>query len=850
VNDVELERATLVRELFDEVADLDDAARVARLAGRGVVDRAVLAELDALIAADRQTGDRPLLSPDWLQRLGAAASSRVGQRTGDYRLTELLGSGGMGDVYLAERAAGDFDQKVAIKLVRRDLASPAVTRRFTEERRILARLRHPSIATMFGGGLTGDGRPYLVMEFVDGVPIDRHCRERALPIGRRVELVIAVCRAVAHAHAQRTVHCDLKPDNVLVTADGEVKLLDFGIATALEGDATRPLTALTPSYAAPEVLEGEPPSTAADVFSLGVLLYRVVTGALPHPLDDRGFTERAAMLRTTPVQPLTASADLEAICRRAMAPAPEDRYASAAALAEDLERMGARRPVEARRRTPGYVAGRFVRRHTLAVSLAALVAVAIAVLVVVYTRRLAGERDRARAESARAQAVSQVAVDMLTGVDPSEVAGAPLSARELLLRAEQRVDTALAGYPDEQERLRAVLSEVHRSLGHHADSERLARAGLAAARRRRDDAATADRLVILGDALREQTKLDEAEAVLREALALVERHHGRDSVEAADGKIGLASVLLDAGQDDEALRLSIEALAIHRARGAGPAELARALGALQAAHLFRSEYALAEPLAREALAASIAAYGEVHPLSASFTLDIGDALRHLGHLDDAEPFYRRALELRRTLYPGDHADVAHSLNHLARLLFQQGKPELSEPRFREALAMRRRLYPGGHAATAHSLAGLAFLLLDLGRAAEAEPLTREAHDMIRALHGDDHPYTVGALASWADAAARSGDRASALSRFRESLVIARRIFEPGELDLSSPMFGLGQLLCAQGSAAERREGRRLLEEAAAIYATHLPAAHPAQARTAAAVATCDEPRGLNPPDRR
>ncbi|MCA9677349.1 MAG: serine/threonine protein kinase, partial [Myxococcales bacterium] len=334
MNDGDRQRAALVRELFDEVADLDDAARATWLQERGVDDGEVLAELDALVAADRQTGDPPVLSPHWLERLSAAATSRVGQRAGDYRLTELLGSGGMGDVYLAERDAGDFDQKVAIKLVRRDLVSAAVTRRFTEERRILARLRHPAIATMFGGGLTDDGRPYLVMEYVDGVPLDQHCAERDLPRARRIALVIAVCHAVAHAHARRTVHCDLKPDNVLVTADGEVKLLDFGIATALEDDDAGPPTALTPTYAAPEVLDGQAPSTAADVFSLGVLLYRVLAGTLPHPAHDGDLAARARMLRVT-VPPSLGSADLDAICRRAMAPAPEDRYPSVAALADD-----------------------------------------------------------------------------------------------------------------------------------------------------------------------------------------------------------------------------------------------------------------------------------------------------------------------------------------------------------------------------------------------------------------------------------------------------------------------------------------------------------------------------------
>ncbi len=829
-------RAALVRELFDEVADLDDAARSAALAAR-TVDDDVLAEVDALIAADRRTDDAPLLSPGWLERLGAIAASRVGQRVGDYRLTALLGSGGMGDVYLAERAAGDFDQQVAIKLVRRDLASPAVTRRFTEERRILARLGHPSIATLFGGGLTDDGRPYLVMEYVDGVPLDRYCVERALPIDRRVELVIAACHAVAHAHAQRTVHCDLKPDNVLVTADGEVKLLDFGIATVLEDDAAGPSTALTPSYAAPEVLDGEPPSTAADVYSLGVVLHQLVAGAVPHPPDDRGLAARAALLRTTPPPPLP-SADLDAICRRAMAPSAADRYPSVAALADDLARMRAHRPVEARARTVGYVTARFVRRHTAASLVAAAVAVAIALLVVFYTLRLADERDRARVETARARAVSDVAASLFSAVDPNEVRGAPLSAHELLRRAERRIDEALAAYPDEQDRLRAVLAEVYRNLGHTADAERLARAGVVAARVRRDDVALAARLGLLGDALRQRGELEGAEAALREALALVEARYGRVSAEGAASLLDLSTVLYDEGKYDEALVPANEAVLFARMRGAGPEVLSRALGAVEVLHLVRGDYALAEQEAREALAMSIEAHGEVHPDTAALVNDLGDAIRKQGRLKEAEPLYRRALALRRTLYTGDNADIAQTLNHLGRLLHQQGKPAEAEPILREALAMRRRLYPDGHAEVAASLGSLAKALVDLGRLGEASAKMREAYEMLRALYGDDHPYTAGSLASYAEIVATSGDRVTAIRLYREALALSRRIQPPGDFLLAGPESGLGETLCAGGGRDDRREGRALLEEAAAIYAAKLPAGHASRRAVAAQLATC------------
>jgi serine/threonine-protein kinase len=831
-----LAREILLRDLFDELADADDTRRAEVLAERDITDEGVISELDTLISADRRVEQEPLLSPGWLARLGTAATQRLGQHVGEFAITELLGSGGMGDVFLAERADGAFEQTVAIKLVRRDLATPAAIERFSHERQILARLNHPNIATLHGGGLTEDGRPYLVMEYVDGEPLNRYCIDDDLPVGRRLELFASACRAVAHAHARLTVHCDLKPDNILVNDDVGVRLLDFGIATALEADAPRFGAAMTPAYAAPEVLDQEPVTTSADVYSLGVILYELLGDELPYGLDHLTLPERAERVRTTPVPLARGPRDLAAICRKAMAPDPSNRYDSAAALADDVERFVQRRPVLARGRSWSYVAAKLVQRHAVATVGAAIAVAVIAALIVVYTRGMATERDRARAESARAHAVSNVLIGMLTDVDPTEVRGEPLTARRLLARAESRLGEELDAYPEERARIVQVLGQAHYNLGHYADAERVFRSMLAAGGERdADSARRAELLTWLGNALREQSKFDEAEKVVAEAVELRERTHGPDSIQVADALLERANLAIDLGRYDDALALAERARAIHKKVGDSSDQM-RSVTIVASAQSARGEYVAAEPLSREALEASIKTNGETHPRTADLYLDVGYALRKQGKLDDAEPFYRSALDIREKLYEGDHADLAHSLNHLARLLHQQGKPAEAEPIYGRALAMRRRLYGDAHAAVTASLAGLAQVLIDLDRLAEATPLTKEAYEIVQRLYGDDHPYVAAALGTWAHTLWLGGQRAEAIEMFRGALVIARKVHAPDHLGVASATFRLGKVLCEVGAA---KEGRVLLEEAAKIRAAKLTADHPLRVRVADAMTSCN-----------
>lgn len=814
------DHAARVRALFDALAELDDDR--ARQAGLAAADEtpAVRAEVEALLAADRAAEGATALSPEWVSRLGGELTSRVGDRVGDYRLVELIGAGGMGDVYRAERADGGFEQQVAIKLVRGDLGWSSLAAGFVEERQVLARLQHPHIAALYGGGVTDGGHPYLVMELIDGAPIDRHCAERGLSVAARLGLLEQVCDAVAHAHGELIVHRDLKPDNVLVTGDGRVKLLDFGIAAALGADASgRAGRAMTPGYVAPEIAVGAPGATAADIYSLGVMLHELVTGRRPAAAADvdRGLPT-----------------DLAAICARALASEPGHRYATVAALADDLRAVRQHRPVAARDGGWIYRAGRLIRRHRVASLTLVAAVLAVVTVVAVSTARLADQRDRAQSESRRARATAAVLTSIFTAADPAERAGEPLEVRELLARGRRRVDAELADDPAERARLYGVLAAIHVALGHAAEAEALYRDAAALHAELGQRAAHSEALVGVSGALRERSQLDDAEATLREAYALSQATGGGSTVDTATIVRELAAVHYDQGRYQDALTLARVALVSQRAVDAGAAEQLASLHIIGDAQMELADDAAAEGTFRAALALALGERGELDPATANLHIALGAALRHQQRFDEAEGHYRQAVATQRRLYEGDHPDLAHGLNHLARLLHQAGRPAEAEPIYRDALAMRRRLYGSRHAAVAASLGGLAQAVADLGRADEAVALTREARELLTTLHGPAHPYVVGITMTLARLLLARGDAVEAAELAGAAVARVDESYGRDHPRAAEAHAWHGRALCAAGRVAD---GLAALTRADADRA-HLPLDGPGRAAIRVALRTC------------
>ncbi len=495
-------RWTRIKALFEQAVDLDEAARPAFLDAACAGDAALRAEVEALLAADAAVEAEafltaadalPPLDPDRLE--DPPAAHRLGRRIGAYRLIRVLGQGGMGTVYLAERADGAFDQRVALKLVRTGPLSDELHRRFHTERQILARLNHPHIARLYDGGLTEDGTPYLVMEYVDGRPLTDAAP--ALDLDARLDLFITACRAVHYAHQNLVIHRDLKPSNILVTAHpgsdparATVKLLDFGIARLMDDEAeamggTRTgLQPLTPAYASPEQIRGAPVSTVSDVYSLGVILYELLTGRRPY--EVRGLTpsetERVICL-TEPARPSTVwrqtaprpampgrrrrlAGDLDTICLKALRKEPAHRYASAEALADDLARYRAGLPVTARPATLPYRLWMFARRHRTAVAAALLVGLTLVGGIVATARQARiAEAERQRAERRFAD-VRALAGTMLFDLDRvlADLPGTT-AAREQVVRQALTYLDRLAAEPGNDPALLLELAAAYRKVG-------------------------------------------------------------------------------------------------------------------------------------------------------------------------------------------------------------------------------------------------------------------------------------------------------------------------------------------------------------------------------------------------
>jgi serine/threonine-protein kinase len=735
-----------------------------------------------------------------------AEPSRTGERIGPYRLIRELGHGGMGTVYLGERADEEFQSQVAVKFMRGGLAAPELAHRFRAERQILADLTHPNIAWLLDGGTAADGTPYIVMEYVAGDPIDRWCDARGLGLSGRLALFRSVCAAVQHAHHALVVHRDLKPSNILVTADGTPKLVDFGIAkllaTADDPQATGTLRLMTPAYAAPEQVRGSRITVATDVYALGVLLYRLITGWLP--VDLTGATPGEIERRICDELPKTPSAaareerlewhrrlrgDLDTIVLKALRKEPERRYASVEQLVEDLRRHDEGLPVRARSDTLAYRATKFVRRHRAGVAVA-LGAVALTAL---YTTGVARERDRARLEAARAERVASFLKDLFLVSDPSLARGRVLTARDLLERGAERVTVELRDEPETQAELMAVIGEVFRSLGLYPQAQEQLEAGLAVRRR-------------IGRAADVRT------AELFDALSVLRRV---------------------AGDYAAAESLGIQAVALrHRLGTTDDTAYANSVSNLAEAKRVRGAVAAAESLYRQSLALRRRLLPPGHRDVADNLNNLALVLHDFGNYAEAVRMHREALALRRG-FGDDHPDVSNSLNNVATSLAALGDYAAAESLFSQALALRRRTLGIDEPRTLNTQQNLGGVLVERGEPARARALLAGALTLMRRRLAPDHPYACAATTKLALAMSGLGARDSAVRFARQAVDMYERRLGPDHPATLIAMANLGRVLDAAGDHAG---AETWLRRALAGQQRMLPADHPEIGRTAAALA--------------
>jgi serine/threonine-protein kinase len=750
----------------------------------------------------------------------ADAPSQEGRRIGPYQVIRELGRGGMGEVLLAERADGQFEQQVALKVVRGGLNREDILRRFRHERTILARLRHPNIAVLHDGGIAADGVPYFAMEYVQGEPITDYCDRRTLGIPERIALFESVCRAVQYAHRNLVIHRDLKPSNVLVTADGVPKLLDFGIAKVIDPGLDDPTQAtrgfLTPAYAAPEQIRGEPTSTATDVFSLGVLLYVLLAGHHPHGDTSSSVTVARAIVEEDPVEPSTVAGrssdaarlrraepaelrralrgDLDNIVAKALRKNADDRYASVDDLRLDLERHRRSLPVSARPATARYRMRKFVRRHRVGVAAAGTAALALAAGVagIAWQANVAArERDRARAEAARAEAVKDYLLEVFSVADPGLESGKELTAIELVERGAARIEARFSDDPEVRAEITLTLGEVLLSLAEYDRADTLLAAAVEDYRRLQRPEGIVNALAERAEAAVGRAEHDRALTLLEEAKTLAIERLGPDHAVTAKVWSGLGTVNVYQGKHTEGEVALAEALRIAR-QTEDDAQVAEYLLNLSTSRSDRGAHAEAESSLREALAIYRKQESGGGVRTARILGSLSNVLKDMDRLEEAEQAGREAVELfRREHGERGHPEQAMCMSNLAGALRKAGKLEEAETLYREALDLFRRHLGEEHYFVARLLSNLSVLLMQRGDNAGAEQMVSESIRLTAKQLGPRHRSLIAPLNN-------RGKVLCDLNRFKESeavykeaLSICQEVLGERSLDGSYSLLGLG-----------------------------------------------------------
>jgi eukaryotic-like serine/threonine-protein kinase len=748
---------------------------------------------------------------------GVHALKMMGDRIGPYRLLRTLGAGGMGEVYLAERADAQYEQRVAIKVVHGGALAVGMHSRLKLERQILAQLDHPNIAHLLDGGALPDGSAYIVMEYIDGIAIDAFCDSNHLDVTARLKLFQTVCGAVHYAHQNLIVHRDLKPSNILVTAAGTPKLLDFGIAKLLDDrQAARHTLAMTqadirimtPDHASPEQVRGQTITTSSDVYVLGVLLYKLLCGSSPFFIssvrlseieraicekdppppsqlvssDDSLESQSIAESRGTSSNKLRRilNGDLDNIVLMAMRKEPERRYASAQQMASDVQRYLDGMPVIAHRDTVSYRTTKFVKRHWLPVTAgisAAILILAFATTTYLQSSRISAERDRAaqqreRAEHerARAEEVSNFLVNLFKLSDPGENRGNQVTARELLDSGAKRLRAGLKDQPATKAALLSTVGTVYDSLGQYQDALPLLGESLEL-QAQAHDTSRIDTLLELGRARIGAGDLQGAETPLQQALHVAQSVAGTMSVETGHALWALGMLRYQQGQISQAKDLYLRSLDILQSSRAPPTDISPVLSDLATAYMSNQQWSQAKQSYEQALEIDRRVLGDDHPKVAFRLQNLAIVAQNMGDLKQAELLYRDALQREERTYGDRHPETAITKGNYGLLLQHEGRLAEAEPLLRDAVAIPLSLYGAGHYKVGYARVSLAILLHDKGDLAESESEFRQALAIYDQSLPANHQYRASLLMNFARLLVDRGKSAEALAKSKDSIDI-------------------------------------------------------------------------------
>ncbi len=760
---VDPEAWPVLNQLMDEWLDLAPEQRSAWLAEIERKHASLVPALQELLSQPKSGFLETLPKVD---QAAVDGNPAPGELAGPYRLVREIGRGGMGVVWLAERADGSLKREVALKFPLIYFHNQTLTDRFARERDILARLADARIARLYDAGVTAQGQPYLALEYVEGEPITAYCERAGLDVQARLRLFLDVLRAVQYAHANLVVHRDLKPSNILVTASGQVRLLDFGIAKLLaEGEAEETeITrvggrALTPDYASPEQVSGATITTASDVYSLGVLLYELLTGVRPAKML------RPSQATQSKKQRSELRGDLDTIVLKAIQKEPQLRYSTADAFAQDIERYLAGEPVLAQPESTWYRARKFVLRNKLVVSSAAGIALALAVgagVALWEARRALEEKRRADIQAATARAVTEfLQNDLLAQAGSEAQAGEgkrsdpDLKVRTALDRSAARISGKFASQPAVEAAIRQTMAVTYTDLGLYPQAQQQEQRAFALRQRvlGQEDADTLDSMQSLAEIYRREGKYDQAEPLLTNLLDIERRLKRETSPQAL---------------------VAMHTLALIASSG-------------------RADYKRAEALYAALLAVQRRVQGEADPRTLATMNNFAAMLMREGKYAQAEELYKKVADVKRRVMGPEHPSTLTSMNGLGVLYLSEGKYAQAEAQLGAVLEARRRVMGEQHRDTLSTMGMLGRLYLDEGKYAESERLLTSVVETSRRVLGDDNPDTLSGVSILAELYRRENKLKEAEALCQQLLEARRRASGPESLPAAGALVALAEV---------------------------------------------------------